>query len=72
MLMLQEVEINRIIMLGEEERGDQQRYQTFCFVTSLGGNDYISADAMSKLRQVSSIVCMMAGHVIIFFVCALH
>lgn len=41
----------RVVVLGEEERGEE-KYETFCFVTSLNGNDFISSDAMSKLRQV--------------------
>lgn len=53
MFYFQEVEIFRVILLGEEDRGDPQKYQAFCFVIFLDGNDYISTDAMSKLRQVS-------------------
>lgn len=49
------MEINRIIILGEQERGDQQKYQTFCFAAFLNENDFITSDAMSKLRQVRDI-----------------
>ncbi|GFY51066.1 out at first protein [Trichonephila inaurata madagascariensis] len=45
-----EVQIFRVLILGEEERG-QSQYQVLCFVTQLTKNDFISADAMSKLRQ---------------------
>ncbi|KAF8793795.1 Out at first protein like [Argiope bruennichi] len=45
-----EVQIFRVLVLGEEERG-QSQYQVLCFVTQLTKNDFISADAMSKLRQ---------------------
>lgn len=50
-LLSQDVEISRVMLLGEEERGDRRRYQTLCFVTSVVDNDLITADAMSKLRQ---------------------
>lgn len=45
-----EAQIFRIIMPGEEELGDTQA-QTLCFVTRFSHNDFISSDAMSKLRQ---------------------
>ncbi|XP_026463328.1 out at first protein [Ctenocephalides felis] len=45
-----EVQILRALVLGEEERG-QSQYQVLCFVTRLHQTDFISADAMSKLRQ---------------------
>ncbi|UYV62252.1 OAF [Cordylochernes scorpioides] len=45
-----EVQIFRVLILGEEEKG-QSHYQVMCFVTRLGKSDFISADAMSKLRQ---------------------
>ena len=38
-------------MLGEEERGQSQS-QVMCFVTRFIKNEFISSDAMSKLRQV--------------------
>lgn len=46
------MQIFRVLVLGEEERG-QSQYQVLCFATQLSKNDFISADAMSKLRQVS-------------------
>lgn len=49
----QEVQIFRVLVLGEEERG-QSQYQVLCFATQLSKNDFISADAMSKLRQVNN------------------
>lgn len=36
--------------MGEEERG-QSQYQVMCFVCHFQKNEFISADAMSKLRQ---------------------
>lgn len=43
----------KALVLGEEERG-QSQYQVMCFVTKLQRGDFISADAMAKLRQVST------------------
>ena len=43
-----------VVRLGEEELG-QKPYQEVCFVTRFTKEDYISSDAMSKLRQVSQI-----------------
>ncbi|KAG8180419.1 hypothetical protein JTE90_022768 [Oedothorax gibbosus] len=45
-----EVQVFRVLVLGEEERG-QSQYQVLCFITQLTKSDFISADAMSKLRQ---------------------
>lgn len=42
----------KALVLGEEERG-QSQYQVMCFVTKLQRGDFISSDAMAKLRQVS-------------------
>lgn len=49
----QEVQILKALVLGEEERG-QSQYQVMCFVTKFVKSDFISSDAMAKLRQVSS------------------
>ncbi|GFO32975.1 out at first protein-like [Plakobranchus ocellatus] len=46
-----EVQIIRIYVLGEQELGQIQP-QIFCFITRFMRNDFISSDAMSKLRQV--------------------
>lgn len=43
----------RALVLGEEERG-QSQYQVMCFVTKFQKGDFISSDAMAKLRQVST------------------
>lgn len=51
-LFLQEVHVLKALVLGEEERG-QSQYQVMCFVTKLQRGDFISSDAMAKLRQVS-------------------
>jgi len=42
----------KALVLGEEERG-QSQYQVMCFVTKFTKSDFISSDAMAKLRQVS-------------------
>lgn len=55
-LLLQEVQILKALVLGEEERG-QSQYQVMCFVCHFNKDDFISSDAMSKLRQVS--LCFM-------------
>lgn len=41
----------KAVVLGEEERG-QSQYQVMCFVTKFLKGDFISSDAMAKLRQV--------------------
>lgn len=46
-----EVQILKALVLGEEERG-QSQYQVMCFVSHFHKNDFISSDAMAKLRQV--------------------
>lgn len=45
-----EVQIIKALVLGEEERG-QNQYQVMCFVNHFYKVDFISSDAMSKLRQ---------------------
>ena len=45
------MEIFRIIQLGEQEL-QEKLYYVYCFVTHLPPNQFISSDAMSKLRQV--------------------
>lgn len=45
-----EVRILKELVLGEEERG-QSQYQVMCFVTKFTKGDFISSDAMAKLRQ---------------------
>lgn len=45
-----EVRILKALVLGEEERG-QSQYQVMCFITKFSKGDFISADAMAKLRQ---------------------
>jgi hypothetical protein len=49
--MLQDVQILKALVLGEEERG-QSQYQVMCFVCHFQKGEFISSDAMSKLRQV--------------------
>lgn len=43
----------KAVVLGEEERG-QSQYQVMCFVTKFLKGDFISSDAMAKLRQVKN------------------
>ncbi|XP_030834059.1 out at first protein isoform X2 [Strongylocentrotus purpuratus] len=45
-----EVRIFKTIVLGEEERLESQ-YHIMCFVTKFSKAEFISSDAMSKLRQ---------------------
>lgn len=45
-----EVQILKALVLGEEERG-QSQYQVMCFVCHFQKGEFISSDAMSKLRQ---------------------
>lgn len=48
---IQEVQVLKALVLGEEERG-QSQYQVMCFATKFRKSDFISSDAMAKLRQV--------------------
>lgn len=50
----QEVQVLKALVLGEEERG-QSQYQVMCFVTKFQKGDFITSDAMAKLRQVRKI-----------------
>ncbi|XP_073990838.1 BRICHOS-like domain-containing protein out at first [Rhodnius prolixus] len=45
-----EVQVLKALVLGEEERG-QSQYQVMCFVCHVNKDEFISSDAMSKLRQ---------------------
>ncbi|RZF44492.1 hypothetical protein LSTR_LSTR002265 [Laodelphax striatellus] len=45
-----EVQILKALVLGEEERG-QSQYQVMCFVCHINKDEFISSDAMAKLRQ---------------------
>ncbi|KAL9965428.1 hypothetical protein ACROYT_G029227 [Oculina patagonica] len=42
--------IFQVIVLGEMDRAESS-YEAMCFVTDLGEEEFISSDAMSKLRQ---------------------
>ncbi|XP_070548686.1 out at first protein-like [Ptychodera flava] len=44
------IQLFKALVLGEEERG-QSQYQVMCFVTKFTKSEFISSDAMSKLRQ---------------------
>ncbi|XP_021928313.1 out at first protein isoform X3 [Zootermopsis nevadensis] len=45
-----DVQILKALVLGEEERG-QSQYQVMCFLCHFQKGEFISSDAMSKLRQ---------------------
>nr|XP_018897085.1 PREDICTED: out at first protein [Bemisia tabaci] len=45
-----EVMILKTLVLGEEERG-QSQYQVMCFLSHINKDEFISSDAMAKLRQ---------------------
>ena len=46
----------RVQVPWEEERGVvEPRPQVLCFVTKFGKSEFISSDAMSKLRQVTNV-----------------
>lgn len=49
--VFQDVQILKALVLGEEERG-QSQYQVMCFLCHFQKGEFISSDAMSKLRQV--------------------
>jgi hypothetical protein len=51
MTHIQEAQVLKALVLGEEERG-QSQYQVMCFVTKFQKGDFITSDAMAKLRQV--------------------
>lgn len=55
LFFFQEVQIFRIYILGEEELGQTQP-QVMCFMSRFLRSDFITADAMSKLRQVCNII----------------
>lgn len=48
----QKRKIFQVIVLGEMDRAESS-YEAICFVTELDEEEFISSDAMSKLRQVS-------------------
>ena len=56
----QDIQIFRSIVLGEEELG-QNAPQTMCFITRFIKNEFITSDAMSKLRQVNAVVAGGGG-----------
>jgi len=54
----QEVQIFRAVILPEEDLG-QVDIQTVCFVLRFAKNEFISSDAMSKLRQVNCLILVV-------------
>ena len=51
-LFSQKRKIFQVIVLGEMDRAESS-YEAMCFVVELDEEEFISSDAMSKLRQVS-------------------
>lgn len=61
--------IFRAVLYGEVDLG-QPTSQILCFVNNLGPKDFIEADSVSKLRQVSfSHVLSIGQHIILSFAC---
>lgn len=60
-ILKQEVQIVQVLLLGEEERG-QKPYQILCFINHIHANEFISPDAMSKLRQVIILIILFLIH----------
>lgn len=51
----QKRKIFEVLVLGEMDRAESS-YEAMCFVTELEEEEFISSDAMSKLRQVSFLI----------------
>jgi len=51
-LFFQKRKIFQVIVLGEMDKAESS-YEAMCFVAELDEEEFISSDAMSKLRQVS-------------------
>lgn len=72
-LLFQKRKIFQVIVLGEMDRAESS-YEAMCFVTELEKEEFISSDAMSKLRQVSFLNNTLSKQQvwkIIFISCAL-
>ena len=52
-LLIQKRKIFQVTVLGEMDKAESS-YEAMCFVTELVEDEFISSDAMSKLRQVKS------------------
>lgn len=64
-MLKQEVQIVQVLLLGEEERG-QKPYQILCFISHIHANEFISPDAMSKLRQVIILIILFHAYSVNF------
>ena len=53
------MQVIKVLVLGEEERG-QNQVQIMCFVNHFNNIDFISSDAMSKLKQKNPRTIRMA------------
>lgn len=51
--LIQKRKIFQVTVLGEMDKAESS-YEAMCFVTELVEDEFISSDAMSKLRQVNS------------------
>ena len=52
-LLIQKRKIFQVTVLGEMDKAESS-YEAMCFVTELVEDEFISSDAMSKLRQVNN------------------
>ena len=59
----QKRKIFQVIVLGEMDRAESS-YEAMCFVTELEEEEFISSDAMSKLRQVSFLKHTLKQHIL--------
>lgn len=62
-LFFQKRKIFQVIVLGEMDRAESS-YEAMCFVTQLKEEEFISSDAMSKLRQVSFLNHTLKQHLL--------
>lgn len=62
-LFFQKRKIFQVIVLGEMDRAESS-YEAMCLVTQLKEEEFISSDAMSKLRQVSFLNNTLKQHLL--------
>ena len=63
-LLIQKRKIFQVTVLGEMDKAESS-YEAMCFVTELVEDEFISSDAMSKLRQVNSTLLIIIIIIII-------
>lgn len=66
-LLIQKRKIFQVTVLGEMDKAESS-YEAMCFVTELVEDEFISSDAMSKLRQVNSTLLIIIIIIIIAFI----